>query len=72
MKVKVGNVIFDGEKQPVMVILSEREKEQIANMGKANMGEAFHYCIYPDEPQWIDNDHEGIKRWMGICENSLS
>ena len=67
MKVKVGNVIFDGEKQPVMVILSEREKEQIANMGKS-----LHYCVYPDEPQWIDNDHEGIKRWMGICENSLS
>ena len=32
MKVKVGCCIYDGEEQPVMVILSKEDKENIANM----------------------------------------
>ena len=32
MKVKVGNKIYDGENEPVMVILSKGDKKNIANM----------------------------------------
>jgi hypothetical protein len=32
MKVKVGNFVFDAKYQPVMVILSSKDKEDIANM----------------------------------------
>jgi len=60
MKVKVGNRIYDGRYQPVMVILSKGEKEQIANMEP----DATKYCVYPESKKWIENDYEGIKRWM--------
>ena len=43
MKVKVGDKIYDGKNQPVMVILSKGEKQQIADM----LLEATKYCIYP-------------------------
>ena len=60
MKVKVGNKIYDGQKEPVMVILSKGERQQIAEM----LPDATKYCMYPDSKEWIDNDHKKIKRWM--------
>ena len=60
MKVKVGNEIYDGEFEPVMVILSNGEKEQIANMAP----EASKYCVYPAEEKWLKNDYKAIKGWM--------
>ncbi len=62
MKVKVGDKIYDGENEPVMVILSEGEKEQIANMSP----DATTYCIYPFTKEWTANNHEKIKEWMNI------
>ena len=62
MKVKVGNKIYDGGEQPVMVILTKGEREQIADMPP----EATKYCIYPPLHKWIDNEYEGIKKWMEI------
>ena len=59
MKVKVGNKIYDGGKEPVMVILNEGEKEQIANMRDSKK-----YCVYPGEKRWIENDYKEIKKWM--------
>jgi len=44
MKVKVGEKIYDGEKEPVMVILTEQDKENIKNM----VPEATKYCMYPN------------------------
>lgn len=43
MKVKVGNKIYDGREQPVMVILTHKDKENIANMIKS----ATKYCQFP-------------------------
>ena len=60
MRVKVGDKIYDGEIEPVMVILSEGEKEHISKMAKGSK----HYCVYPSIPEWTDNDHEAIKKWM--------
>jgi hypothetical protein len=45
MKVKVGDKIYDSEKEPIMVILSESDKENICNM----LSEATKYCSFPDE-----------------------
>ena len=62
MKVKVGDKIHDSENEPVMVILSEQDKENIANMNpKANK-----YCVYPDGKEWEKNDYKKIKDWMKI------
>jgi len=60
MKVKVGNKIYDGEKEPVMVILSKGEKEQIANMAP----DATKYCVYPSKKELIKDNYKAIKKWM--------
>lgn len=31
MKIKVGNEIFDAEKQPIMIILTKQDKDNIAS-----------------------------------------
>ena len=64
MKVKVGNHVHDGKKEPVMVILSKSEKEQIANMHP----DATQYCVYPADEKWIKDDYAKIKEWMVIDE----
>ena len=55
MKVKVGGMIFDSKKQPVMIILSDNDKLNIRNMPK----HLTKYCQYPD-----DFDEDEIKAWM--------
>ena len=60
MKVKVGNRIYDGENEPVMVILSKGDRENIANM----LPEATKYCIYPSTEYWTRDDYKAIKVWM--------
>jgi hypothetical protein len=63
MKVKVGNIVTDGKHQPVMVILSPAEREQIAQMAP----EATKYCVYPNNDknkEWTADDFRKIKQWM--------
>lgn len=55
MKVKVRNKIYDGEKEPVMVILSKSDKENIASMTE----ESEKYCSYPE-----GSDEDEIVVWM--------
>lgn len=56
MKVKVGNMIYDGEYEPVMVILTDQDKENIKNM----LPECASYCMYPSEKHSV----EEIRKWM--------
>jgi len=44
MKIKVGNTIYDSSLNMVMVILSDADKQNIANMDP----DATMYCAYPD------------------------
>ena len=60
MKIKVRDKIYDGKKEPVMIILSKGEKEQIANMHP----DATKYCVYPAEEKWMKDDYKAIKEWM--------
>jgi hypothetical protein len=57
MKIKIGNVIYDSEKEPIMVILSESDKVNIKNMSP----EATKYCSFPN-----GLDIEVIKEFMKI------
>jgi len=50
MKVKVGDKIYDAVDQPVMVILSENDKLNIANMDL----EATKYAAFPFIPDGED------------------
>ncbi len=56
MKVKVGNKIYDGKDEPVMVILEEGDKENIRDM----LPECTKNCMYPE-----GITHKAIKKWMG-------
>jgi len=60
MKVKVGDTVYDGEKEPVMVILTDQDKKNIANM----LPECSKYCMYPDTDENLADDHKKIKEWM--------
>lgn len=55
MKVKVGNTIYDSDKEPIMLILSEMDRAQIANMHP----EHTIYCSYPEKM-----DEKEVKEWM--------
>ncbi len=43
MKVKIGEITIDAEDQPVMIILSDRDKINIASMPP----DKARYCGYP-------------------------
>lgn len=60
MKVKVGNKVYDGKDEPVMVILSVGEKEQIVNMSP----DATKYCVYPKTDELTKDNYRKIKVWM--------
>ena len=60
MKVKIGNKVYDAENEPIMVILSNGEKEQIVNMHP----DATKYCMYPSEEKWTKDNYKAIKEWM--------
>jgi len=60
MKVKVGNKVYDREKEPVMVILTEQDKKNIRDMHP----DCTKYCVYPKEEKWTKNDYKKIKDWM--------
>ena len=56
MKVKVEDKICDGEKELVMVILNDQDKENIKNIHP----DCTKYCVFPEEEHLI----EEIKEWM--------
>ena len=60
MKVKVGNKVYTGEDEPIMVILTEQDKKNIANM----FPDATKYCSYPDDEEWKNDDYKKIFDWM--------
>lgn len=55
MRVKVGDKVYDGKDEPVMVILTPLDKRNIEDMEPS----ADRYCCAPDS---MDTDE--IKRWM--------
>ena len=44
MLVKVGNKVYDSNKEPVMVVLSDEDKANISTMAP----EHNKYCSFPD------------------------
>lgn len=56
MKVKIGNKIYDGNREPVMVILSAGDKKNISNM----LPNGTKYCAFPE----TKFTKEEILQWM--------
>jgi hypothetical protein len=55
MKVKIGQTIYDSNKEPIMIILAPEDKANIANMHPDH----FIYCSYPE-----GMEEEKVKEWM--------
>ncbi len=64
MKVKIRDKTYDGENEPVMIILSNQDKKNIANMVKG----ATKYCVFPGNSEWIDGDYEQIHKFMEVAK----
>ncbi|GAJ22788.1 unnamed protein product [marine sediment metagenome] len=60
MKIKVGDKVYDGKDEPVMVILKQKEKKLIADMSP----KSTKYCMYPDKEYWTKDDCRNIKAWI--------
>ena len=56
VKVKIGNKIHDSNNEPIMLILEEQDKEDIANMNDDDTC----LCSFP-----LGWDIEDIERWKG-------
>jgi len=57
MKVKIGTKVYDSEKEPIMVVLSDDDKNNITQM----LPDATKYCSFPN-----DIDHDEIKKFMKL------
>jgi len=62
MKVKIGDTIYDSNSEPIMIILSDEDIQNIKNMSD----KAHKYCSYPKNPHWTDNNYLNIKKFMKI------
>lgn len=45
MKVRIGNDIFDSSEHPIMLILTQSDKDNISKMHP----DATKFCVYPDK-----------------------
>lgn len=57
MKVKIGDEVYDAEKIPIMLILTDQDKRNIAAMSP----DAQKFCVYPEG---LDQDE--IEQWMSM------
>jgi len=64
MKVKVRDKIYDGENEPVMVILTDQDRENIKNMVPG----ATKYCMYPEKFK-LEEIKEFMKTEGGLKRN---
>lgn len=70
MKVKVGDKVYDSENEPVMVILSDRDKVNIASMADTYSKYACFPSDFPDEEvsTWM---HEEVSTGMHEDVNTV-
>jgi len=59
MIIKIGNTYYNSTEEPILLILSQTEKEYISNM----LNENKKYCSFPDE-----SDIDKIKEFMNVPE----
>ncbi len=60
MKIKIGNTIYDGNKEPIMLILNKQDKENISRMTP----EATLFCEYPTDKYTPGQ----IEKWTEVEE----
>ena len=60
MKVKIGNKLYNSEKEPIMLILTKGEQMQIGSMAEG----CTKYASFPSTTYWTNNNYEKIQEWM--------
>jgi len=63
MKVKIRDEVYDSEKEPIMLILSDEDKKLIGSMNIRN----YKYCIYPNSMSF--RDVEGFVEAVILCDH---
>ena len=58
MKIKVGDIVYDSIEEPLMVILTSQDKENIKNM----LPECTKYCVFNEDSISV----EELQKWMDI------
>lgn len=62
MKIKVRNKIFDGNNEPIMLILTDKDKENIRKMKT----DCHKFFVFPDTMKT-----EKIEKWMKEKEENI-
>lgn len=57
MKVKIGDKVYDANEEPIMLILNDSDKSNIANMHPDN----YKYVAFPDKMDIAD-----VKQFMKL------
>lgn len=57
MKVKIGAEVYDSEEQPIMIVLTDEDKNNINQM----LPDATKYCSFPSDMKLND-----IKKFMKL------
>lgn len=63
MEVKIGNKIYSGDDEPIMVILNDKDKENISKMNS----KSWKYCVHPN-----NMPREKVAEFMGIVSRDIS
>ena len=62
MKVKIGNKIYSGGDEPIMIILNENDKAYISKMNS----QSIKYCVHPK-----NMPREKVAEFMGAVKKDL-
>lgn len=60
MQVKIGDKIYDSEKEPVMVMLSLKDYDNIRNMRPY----CKKYCAYPSTEEYTKDNYKKVREFM--------
>jgi len=60
MKIKIRDTVYDSEKEPVVLELSMEERNLLSSMSPNDK----RFISYPDNEEWIKNDHSKLKEWL--------
>ncbi len=60
MKVKIGDQIHDAEKEPILLILTEKDKQNISRMSV----QATRFCAFPE-----GMDAKAIHDFIGVVSH---
>jgi hypothetical protein len=60
MRVKIGNIWYDAEYEPICIQVSEGEQKQIAEMDRA-VATQGKYAVFPDRLGWSSDQ---MLAWM--------